>query len=67
MGVPACKWFSKISSKAIANNPTFITLRKIEATREIAHVIANSTNKVFLDLSDLLLNLQRMDLEPSKK
>ncbi|KMZ66079.1 putative Prohibitin [Zostera marina] len=49
--------------QAIANNPAFITLRKIEASREIAHTIANSSNKVFLDNKDLLLNLHDMKME----
>ncbi|GAB4824905.1 Prohibitin-1, subunit of the prohibitin complex (Phb1p-Phb2p) [Ancistrocladus abbreviatus] len=45
---------------AIANNPAFITLRRIEASREIAHTLSNSTNRVFLSSEDLLLNLQEM-------
>lgn len=49
--------------QAISNNPAFITLRKIEASREIAHTIANSANKVFLDNKDLLLNLHDMQME----
>lgn len=44
-----------------------MTLRKIEAAREIAHTIANSANKVFLNSDDLLLNLQEMNLEFSGK
>ncbi|XP_011043602.1 PREDICTED: prohibitin-1, mitochondrial isoform X1 [Populus euphratica] len=54
---------AQLIGQAIANNPAFITLRKIEAAREIAHTISNSANKVFLDSSDLLLNLQKMELE----
>ncbi|XP_057455564.1 prohibitin-1, mitochondrial [Lotus japonicus] len=53
--------------QAIANNPAFITLRKIEAARDIAHTVANSSNKVYLNSDDLLLNLQGMDVEPKKK
>ncbi|KAL8172385.1 hypothetical protein V2J09_024189 [Rumex salicifolius] len=45
---------------AVANNSAFLTLRRIEASRDIAHVIANSANKVFLSADDLLLNLQEM-------
>jgi prohibitin 2 len=53
--------------QAIANNPAFITLRKIEAAREIAQTISNSANKVYLNSNDLLLNLQDLNLEPSGK
>lgn len=58
---------AKLIGQAIANNPAFITLRKIEAAREIAHTISNSANKVFLHSDDLLLNLQEMNLETAKK
>ncbi len=57
----------QLIGQAVANNPAFMTLRKIEAAREIAHTIANSSNKVFLNSDDLLLNLQEMNLEPSGK
>ncbi|KAJ6371753.1 hypothetical protein OIU77_002134 [Salix suchowensis] len=52
---------AQLIGQAIANNPAFITLRKIEAAREIAQTISTSANKVFLDSSDLLLNLQKME------
>ncbi|KAJ9177120.1 hypothetical protein P3X46_012370 [Hevea brasiliensis] len=54
---------AQLIGQAIANNPAFITLRKIEASREIAQTISNSANKVFLNSEDLLLNLQKMELE----
>uniref|UniRef100_F6H9U4 Prohibitin n=2 Tax=Vitis vinifera TaxID=29760 RepID=F6H9U4_VITVI len=54
---------AQLIGQAIANNPAFITLRKIEASREIAHTISNSANKVFLNSNDLLLNLQEMNLQ----
>ncbi|KAJ9170899.1 hypothetical protein P3X46_018962 [Hevea brasiliensis] len=53
---------AQLIGQAIANNPAFITLRKIEAAREIAQTISNSANKVFLNSDDLLLNLQKMEL-----
>lgn len=53
---------AQLIGHAIANNPAFITLRRIEASREIAHTISNSNNKVFLNSDDLLLNLQAMEL-----
>ncbi|XP_041012441.1 prohibitin-1, mitochondrial isoform X2 [Juglans microcarpa x Juglans regia] len=58
---------AQLIGQAIANNPAFITLRKIEAAREIAHTVSNSANKVFLSSDDLLLNLQDMNLEPTGK
>lgn len=51
---------AQLIGQAIANNPAFITLRRIEASREIAHTIANSGNKVFLNSDDLLLNLHEL-------
>lgn len=54
---------AQLIGQAIANNPTFITLRKIEAARENAHTVANAANKVFLSSDDFLLNLQDMNLE----
>ncbi|RYR78320.1 hypothetical protein Ahy_A01g003084 [Arachis hypogaea] len=46
---------AQLIGQAIANNPAFITLRKIEAAREIAHTISNSTNKVYLNSDDLFI------------
>lgn len=57
---------AQLIGQAIANNPAFITLRKIEAAREIAHTISNARNKVYLNSNDLLLNLQGMNLELNK-
>eukprot|EP01018_Ginkgo_biloba_P010517 Gb_24064 [translate_table: standard] len=54
---------AQLIGEAISNNPAFITLRKIEASREIAHTISNSANRVFLSSDALLLNLQDMSLE----
>jgi len=58
---------AELIGKAIANNPAFLALRRIEAAREIAQTIANSSNKVFLDSSDLLLNLQGMNMDNPPK
>lgn len=58
---------AQLIGQAIANNPAFITLRKIEAAREIASTIAHSANKVYLNSGDLLLNLQGMNLETNPK
>ncbi|OIW08794.1 hypothetical protein TanjilG_16375 [Lupinus angustifolius] len=58
---------AQLIGQAIASNPAFTTLRKIEAAREIAQTISNSANKVYLNSDDLLLNLQELNLEPSGK
>ncbi|KAH7533152.1 hypothetical protein FEM48_Zijuj04G0100000 [Ziziphus jujuba var. spinosa] len=58
---------AKLIGQAIAQNPAFTALRKIEAAREIAQTISNSSNKVYLNSDDLLLNLQDMNLEVSGK
>ncbi|CAA0407421.1 unnamed protein product [Arabidopsis thaliana] len=49
---------AQLIGQAIANNEAFITLRKIEAAREIAQTIAKSANKVNLNSSDLLISKQ---------
>lgn len=53
---------ARLIGQAIQQNPAFITLRKIEAAREIAGTIAQSANRVFLNAESLLLNLG--DLKP---
>lgn len=54
---------AQLIGQAVSNNPAFITLRKIEAAREIAHTLSNAANRVFLNSDELLLNLQDMDLD----
>ncbi|GFY91907.1 prohibitin 1 [Actinidia rufa] len=54
---------AQLIGEAIANNKAFISLRKIEAAQEIAHTISKSTNRVFLNSDELLLNLQGMILQ----
>ncbi|KAK9735884.1 hypothetical protein RND81_04G235100 [Saponaria officinalis] len=51
---------AQLIGQAIANNPAFITLRQIEASREIAHTLANASSKLLLSSDDLLLNLSVM-------
>nr|XP_011461066.1 PREDICTED: prohibitin-1, mitochondrial-like isoform X2 [Fragaria vesca subsp. vesca] len=53
---------AQLIGEAIADNPAFVTLRKIEAAREIAKEISNSANKVYLNSDSLLLNLQDLKL-----
>ncbi|CAK9222515.1 unnamed protein product [Sphagnum troendelagicum] len=54
---------AQLIGDAISNNPAFITLRKIEASREIANTISTSQNRVFLSADSLLLNLQDVGVE----
>lgn len=58
---------AQLIGQAIANNPAFLALRQIEAAREIAQTIANSSNRVFLKSDELLLNLQEMVGEVAAK
>lgn len=62
---------AEVIGKAVAENPGFLNLRKIDAAREIANTIANSQNRVFLDANSLLLdvnstsiNEQALSLKP---
>ena len=48
---------ARLIGEAIQQNPAFITLRKIEAARDIAGTISSAANKVFLSSDSLLLNL----------
>lgn len=42
---------------AVKKNPGFMKLRRIDAAREIADIVAASGNKVYLNADSLLLNL----------
>lgn len=48
---------ARMIGDAIARNPGFLELRKIEAARDVAGTIAKSQNKVYLDAGSLLLSL----------
>eukprot|EP00559_Dactyliosolen_fragilissimus_P001723 CAMPEP_0184861420 /NCGR_PEP_ID=MMETSP0580-20130426/6111_1 /TAXON_ID=1118495 /ORGANISM="Dactyliosolen fragilissimus" /LENGTH=320 /DNA_ID=CAMNT_0027358913 /DNA_START=46 /DNA_END=1008 /DNA_ORIENTATION=- len=43
--------------QSVRRNPGFMKLRRIEAARDIADIVANSGNKVYLNADSLLLNL----------
>jgi len=47
---------AKLISEAIKSNPNFITLRKIEAAREIAALLAKGGNKIYINSDNLLFN-----------
>jgi len=42
---------------SMKNNPVFAELRRIEAARHVAHALANSHNRIFLDSNSLLMNM----------
>lgn len=54
---------AQLIGQAISSNPAFLALRQIESAREIAHTIANSSNRVFLQSDDLLLNLHELNFD----
>jgi prohibitin 2 len=48
---------AQLIGKAISDNPAFLQLRRIEATKDVAHVIASAPgNKVYLNADSLLVN-----------
>ncbi|KAH6804950.1 prohibitin 6 [Perilla frutescens var. frutescens] len=58
---------AQLIGQAIANNPAFITLRRIEASKDISHTVSASTNKVYLNSDELLLNLHDAGLPKAAK
>jgi prohibitin 2 len=43
--------------KSLQANPAFIELRRIEASKDIADILARSRNRIFLEADTLMLNL----------
>jgi len=59
---------AELIGNAIKNNPAFVQLRKIEASREIASTLVTSGNKVYLNADSLMINtLGEGAPEPEKK
>ena len=48
---------AELIGMAVKKNPGFMKLRRIDAARDIADVVAKSGNKVYLSADTLLLNL----------
>jgi len=48
---------AQLIGDAMKKNPAFAELRRIEAAREIAHAVAQSPNRVYLNSDSLLVNL----------
>ena len=49
---------AELIGEAVKQNKGFLTLRKLEAARDIAAVVSGSGNRVMLDSDSLLLNVQ---------
>lgn len=58
---------AQLIGSAIRDNPAFLQLRQIEASKDIANIIHNSTNKVFLNSGNLLINTVGQKAEETKK
>jgi len=58
---------AELIGEAIKNKPGFLALREIEAARDIAAIMANSSNKVMLDSDTLLLNVGHVTANQQKK
>jgi prohibitin 2 len=48
---------AELIGTAVKQNPGFMSLRRIDAARDIADIVAKSGNKVYLNADSLLLNL----------
>jgi len=58
---------AELIGEAIRQNKGFLQLRRLEAAREIANVVANGGNRVMLDSDALLLNVKEENLNSPKK
>eukprot|EP01035_Chromulina_nebulosa_P018364 gene18364-24060_t len=47
---------AELIGKAISTNPAFLQLRRIETSKEIANLISQSNNKIYLSSDSLLVN-----------
>eukprot|EP01012_Entosiphon_sulcatum_P020641 TRINITY_DN2554_c0_g1_i1.p1 TRINITY_DN2554_c0_g1~~TRINITY_DN2554_c0_g1_i1.p1 ORF type:complete len:305 (+),score=54.33 TRINITY_DN2554_c0_g1_i1:65-916(+) len=52
---------ARLIGESLRKAPGFIRLRQIEAAKEIAHTLAKSKNRVYLDSETLLLNVVNLD------
>lgn len=48
---------AELIGEAVKRNKGFLKLRKLEAARDIATVLSNSSNRIMLDAQSLLLNV----------
>jgi prohibitin 2 len=56
----------KLVGEAVAENPNFIKLRKLEAIRSIANTVAHSNNKVILNSSSLMFDELSQEISSGK-
>ena len=57
---------ARLIGEAVQSNPAFLTLRRIEAAREIAGMVGSGANRVFLSSDALMLNLGDETLKGKK-
>jgi len=48
---------AQLVGEAMRRNPVFAELRRIDAARQVAHVLSNSHNRIFLNSDSLLVNM----------
>jgi prohibitin 2 len=48
---------AELLGPVLSKSPAYVQIRRIEAARDIAHYLAQSRNKAYLDAETLLLNL----------
>lgn len=56
---------ARMIGKALASNPGYLKLRKIQASQNISRTISSSQNRAFLDTEGLMLNLLDADFDKS--
>jgi prohibitin 2 len=57
---------AEMIGQAVQKNPGFIELRQLDAAKQIASTISRSNNKVYLDSSSLMLNINPVDAKSIK-
>ncbi|KAF6025236.1 Phb2 [Bugula neritina] len=56
---------AKMIGEAVKENPGYLKLRKIRAAQHIAKTLTNSQNKVYLNASTLMLNINEKEFDQS--
>jgi len=51
---------AELIGAALANNPAYVKLKRIETAQEIASTLGNSRNRLLLDSNSLLLNIKEL-------
>jgi len=58
---------AELIGEAVRSNKGFLQLRRLEAARDIANILAGSGNRVMLDASGLMLNVTEEERKDKKK